>query len=219
MTGVAVELTVEDRVVDAALECFGRWGIAKTTAEDIARDAGVSRATVYRSFPGGKAAILQAVGAREIVRLMDAVADAVAGAPDLETTLVDGIVSTCREMRSHRALTFLVAHEREAVLPFLAFDRLGPALAVARAGCAPLLTRFVPLATAEELVEWATRMVLSLTFAPGIVDPGDPVAVRRMVHDLLLPGFMSEQHDTDLHHQAPSTTVPPTEVQAPKEAP
>src|SRR4051812_27302928 len=63
----------DQRVVEAALTCFARWGIAKTTAEDIAREAGISRATVYRSFPGGKAAILQAVGTREIGRLMSAV--------------------------------------------------------------------------------------------------------------------------------------------------
>jgi len=37
-----------ERLLDAAERCFVRWGPAKTTLEDIAEEAGVSRATVYR---------------------------------------------------------------------------------------------------------------------------------------------------------------------------
>ncbi|MFN8052886.1 MAG: TetR/AcrR family transcriptional regulator [Acidimicrobiales bacterium] len=208
-TGAMTAIANTDEVlVDAALECFGRWGIAKTTAEDIAREAGVSRATVYRSFPGGKAAILQAVGAREIGRLTDEVIAATRDSADLESVLVDGIVSTCRSLRSHRALNFLLAHEPEAVLPFLAFDRLGPALAVAGAVCGPVVARFVAQETAEELVEWATRMILSLTFAPGLVDPTDRGSVQRMVHDLLLPGFAAEARPTDSSPTIQSSTHP-----------
>jgi AraC-like DNA-binding protein len=41
------------RIIDATLACLARHGTAKTTVDDIARQAGVSRATVYRAFPGG----------------------------------------------------------------------------------------------------------------------------------------------------------------------
>ena len=44
----------DKRIVDATLRCVGRWGLAKTTLDDVAREAGCSRATVYRLFPGGK---------------------------------------------------------------------------------------------------------------------------------------------------------------------
>jgi hypothetical protein len=44
----------EQRVVDALLACIARWGVSKTTVEDVAREAGISRATIYRLFPGGK---------------------------------------------------------------------------------------------------------------------------------------------------------------------
>src|SRR3546814_9749490 len=43
-----------DRLIDAAETCFTRFGVAKTTLEDIATEAGVSRATVYRYFEGGR---------------------------------------------------------------------------------------------------------------------------------------------------------------------
>lgn len=186
--------TPESRVIEAALVCFARWGIAKTTAEDIGREAGVSRATVYRAFPGGKAAILQAVGTREIHRLMAAVVEVTARQQTLEDVLAEGIVLACRLLRTHPALSYLLEHEPEAVLPFLAFDRLGPALELARNGCATTVARFVPLDTAEELVEWGTRMALSLTFMPGRVDAGRPDTVAAMVRDLLMPGITAELH-------------------------
>ncbi len=56
----------DERIVDGALRCIARWGLAKTTVEDVAREAGCSRATLYRAFPGGKDAILAAVAAAEL---------------------------------------------------------------------------------------------------------------------------------------------------------
>ena len=49
--------------------CLAHQGTAKTTVDDIAREAGISRATVYRVFPGGKGEILAAVVDTEMARL------------------------------------------------------------------------------------------------------------------------------------------------------
>ncbi|MDQ3757030.1 MAG: TetR/AcrR family transcriptional regulator, partial [Actinomycetota bacterium] len=56
----------EQRVREAALRCIARWGMAKTTLDDVAREAGISRATVYRLFPGGKDGLMEAVARAEI---------------------------------------------------------------------------------------------------------------------------------------------------------
>ena len=61
--------TTEAPIAAALLACTARWGLAKTTIDDIAREAGVSRATVYRLYPGGKAAISNAASNAEVVRL------------------------------------------------------------------------------------------------------------------------------------------------------
>ena len=63
---------LEERLVAAMLECIGRWGVAKTTADDIARAAGVSRATLYRAFPGGKDVAFEALLRHELSRFFDA---------------------------------------------------------------------------------------------------------------------------------------------------
>src|ERR1700733_11554017 len=53
-----------DAVLDAATSCYLRFGVAKTTAADIAQGVGISRATLYRRF-GSHEAIFLAVLARE----------------------------------------------------------------------------------------------------------------------------------------------------------
>ena len=50
--------------LDAAAECYLRIGVARTTAADIARAAGISRATLYRRY-GSHEAIFLAVLTRE----------------------------------------------------------------------------------------------------------------------------------------------------------
>ena len=46
--------------LDAALACVARVGVAKTTLDDVAKEAGCARATVYRCFPG-RLALMRAV--------------------------------------------------------------------------------------------------------------------------------------------------------------
>ncbi|HET6710687.1 TetR/AcrR family transcriptional regulator [Amycolatopsis sp.] len=48
------------RIVEAATACLDRAGLAKTSLSDVAAEAGVTRQTVYRYFPGLKE-ILRAV--------------------------------------------------------------------------------------------------------------------------------------------------------------
>ena len=47
--------------IDAAEACFERYGVTKTTMEDIAKMAGVSRPTVYRHFPDRDSLILAVI--------------------------------------------------------------------------------------------------------------------------------------------------------------
>lgn len=53
--GCAPEPSARQRILDAALTQVGRQGLAELSMDDLAATAGVSRATLYRLFPGKSA--------------------------------------------------------------------------------------------------------------------------------------------------------------------
>ncbi len=182
-------VAVGDRIVDAALACIARFGLAKTTIDDVAREAGVSRATVYRSFPV-KQPLLEAVVAREVERLAAVLAAAAATAGRLDDTLVAVIVAGARHLESHAALTTVLAHECEALLPYLTFDGAGRTLARAGDLLAPLLAPYVGHGHARRAGEWIARTALAYLCAPSdTVRLTDPDSVRALVTDFLVPAF------------------------------
>jgi len=180
-----------DSITDAALACFARWGVAKTTLDDIAREARCSRATVYRLFPGGKDVVVEAVAGRELVRFFaDLSAELDRAAGDLESLLITGITYTTRAIRAHDALQFVLAHEPEVILPLVAFDRCDLVLAQAAAFCEPWLAPHLGAEWAARAGEWLTRMVLSYTLVPSDgFDLAREDDARRFVHCFVLPGL------------------------------
>src|SRR5436309_7734606 len=89
-----------DRVLDAALACVARVGVAKTTLDDVAREAGCARATVYRCFPG-RQALFRALVEREARRLGER-ATAAAAATDTIGDAVAAVIHTGAEtFRTH----------------------------------------------------------------------------------------------------------------------
>ena len=181
---------VEQRILDALLRCMGRWGLGKTTLDDVAREAGCSRATVYRAFPGGKAALVAAATEREVVDLLLEVTGRITGAEDLEDCLTLAIVAAGRFLADHDPLGFVVRHEPDLLLPFVAFDQLDPLLAVACGFVAPELSSFMPLDLAYEVVEWSARLLISFMFRPAeSMDLTSPAHVGTLVRTFLLPGI------------------------------
>src|SRR5881227_2971221 len=99
----------EQRIVDAALRCIARWGVAKTTLDDVAREASCSRATIYRLVPGGKDALLEATVQAELARFFVELRRRLEGAgDDLEELVVAGIVFAARSLAGHEALQFVL---------------------------------------------------------------------------------------------------------------
>lgn len=181
---------VERRILDAAVRCVARWGITKTTLDDIAREAGVSRATAYRAYPGGKETVVDAMVCDELDGFTTALDARLARAADLEDVLVAGITFASGTLTGHRALQYLLAHEPEQVLPHVSFGRFDEVLAAASRLAAPHLARFVGDQRASRTAEWITRLVLSYTLAPSpSYDLTATDDVRRLVRAHLLPGL------------------------------
>lgn len=182
----------EERIIDAALRCIARWGVAKTTLDDVAREADYSRATVYRFFPGGRDGLIETVTRTEVSRFFAALGQRLASATDLESMLVDGITEAARRLDGHAALQFLLAHEPETVVPKLAFTQMDQVLATTGRFAAPYFARFVGEDRAERAVEWVARIVLSYSSCPADgVDLTDEDSVRRLVRTFVLPGLLS----------------------------
>jgi len=205
------------RIVDGALRCLARQGIAKTTVDDIARSSGLSRATVYRTFPGGKEGILAAVVETEVARLFSSLAVVMGEATDLEDVLVAGMVESARWLRSHGALGYLLEHEPGAVLPRLTFGELDRVLMVAGDLAAPFFARWLEPEQASRAAEWAVRIVLAYCSGPPAgTDLSDAGDARALVRTFVMPGILALRVDaagTSSHPRpdaARSSQRPPT---------
>src|SRR5687768_3796926 len=100
---------ISDALADAALRCIARWGLTKTTLEDVAREAGLSRATVYRAFPGGgKDALFAALASRQLARLEHLAGAAVDATDGVEDAVVAAVVTVARHLEGHAAFQFLL---------------------------------------------------------------------------------------------------------------
>jgi AcrR family transcriptional regulator len=184
--------STDERILEATLRCVARWGVGKTTLDDVAREAGCSRATVYRAFPGGKDGLVEALVASELARYFTQLGACLEPAASLEDALVAGTAFTARWLAAHSALQFLLAHEPEAVLPHVAFRRMNDVLAAASAFVGPYLERWLARDDALRAAEWATRIVVSYTFCPADgVDLSDEASARRLVCTFILPGLVN----------------------------
>ena len=118
------------RILDAACAQFTRFGLRRSTIDDVARRAGVSRVTVYRRV-GTKERLVQECLLREYRRFTAEVDAAVRDLPSIEQRLEEGFVLLLRYLTEHRLVGGLLRLEPELMLPYLTVDS-GPHLVVMR---------------------------------------------------------------------------------------
>jgi AcrR family transcriptional regulator len=178
------------RIVEGALRALSRYGLAKLTLDDVAREAGCSRATLYRYFPG-KGALLQAVVASETARLRAGLDAALSDVTDLGEALAAVGTFGARQFAGHEALQFLLANEPGAVLPHLCSGPGGRLLDLLAGVVAPHLCRFLPPLQARRVAEWLARIVLSYacTPPPGESPARAEAAVEAVVREFVVPGL------------------------------
>jgi AcrR family transcriptional regulator len=182
--GAPVDGTVvRDRVLTAALGCVARAGVRRSTLDDVARAAGLSRATLYRHFPGGREAVLAALLERERDRFFAEVGAAMSDAPGLEEALAAGVRTAAGVLGAHAALAAVLDREPEVVQPALAFAGMDRLLALAVGRLAPRLGAWLGPAEAARATEWATRVVVSYLLCPAegmdLSRPADAEALAR----------------------------------------
>jgi TetR/AcrR family transcriptional regulator, repressor for uid operon len=181
----------ELRVIAAAREEFERYGIRRTTVEQVARRAGTSRVTVYRRFDG-KAALVRAVVLDDIERFA-AYVDSVWHSHDtVEDRLTETFTLALMAIRRNPLFNTLLRSEPEELLQQLTLD----GEEIFQLSCAVLAARLQELIDDGELAlvdvaavsELVVRLGYSAILLPFRAFPGETEAdIRRYVRSHVLP--------------------------------
>jgi AcrR family transcriptional regulator len=180
-----------DAVLDAAASCYLRFGVAKTTAADIAQVVGISRATLYRRF-GSHEAIFLAVLTRES-EAMAVDADAhLSSIDDPRERILEGMLFSIEEIgrRPVHAAVFggdSGAWAATQAIHVEALRRIG------EAGVRPLLESSladgtIPDQEMMDLVDWIMRILISFAAVPGNGGRA-PQDIRRQLEAWFVPAF------------------------------
>jgi AcrR family transcriptional regulator len=178
---------VRERILEASYACVARYGLAKTTVEDVARAARLSRATVYRYFPGGRDQLMREVIAWETGRFFGRLAEAVAGAPDFAALLEEALVFAHRAVEEHEVLQKVLQTEPERLLPQLTVES-ERTLTFIRRFLLPYLEREELQMAPGEAADYVARMLVSFIANQGRWDLTDREQVARLVRTELLAG-------------------------------
>lgn len=185
---------LETRILDATKRCCDQWGFQRVTVEDIVAEAKVSRATVYRLFPGGRDVLFEALRVRERSEFFDALTAHVGDIEDFDRLVVELVVFATRALRADEHLAMLLASEPGEALSQLTVDGLPRIIATANDYLLPLVKPHLDDAVAPPLIDLLTRLTISYFLAPSAhVDLGDAESARSFLRPVL-----------DLH--APHTT-------------
>lgn len=181
--------------MQATFACVARYGIAKTTVEDVAREAGVSRATVYRQFPGGKDQLIGDTIRWEAARFFAELAVAIEHSPDFVSTLEDAIIFARAALAQHAVFQKVLETEPDLLLPELSVDDSRTRSMVATF----LATHLEPEAeklteglTVERVADHVARLLLSFFSSEGSWDLSDREQVKVLVRTQLLAGVFRE---------------------------
>lgn len=195
--GEALDLVGEE-ILDAALEQFQLVGIRRSSVEDVARRAGVSRVTVYRRFPR-KEVLIREMAAREVRRVVAAVDAETSGIEGFSDRVAESFVVMLRVVREHPLIKRLLVVEPDEMLRYLTIE--GEAvIAIGTAYVAEEIRRAqrsgeAPEYDPEPVAEVLVRLAHSLLLTPaGVIPVNDEQAEREFARLHLTPLLIRDVH-------------------------
>lgn len=183
--------STRQRILDSARELYIEFGLRRTTMEDIAKRAGMGRATLYRRF-SDKDQLFQAVIMRDVQRDLVTIEGAIQHLDNALDSLLEAFVQAATLTHQNPLIQRLLQTEPDNVLPFLTiqFDDI---MTFARSYLAEQIKRAqrqnqLSGQPAEHIAELILRLLQSLLLTPsGCIHPGSPDQLRQFADLFLRP--------------------------------
>jgi AcrR family transcriptional regulator len=181
----------KERVVEAAEECFRRYGIHRTSMTDVAATLGVARQTLYRVFDT-RGKLLAHLAAKRISELGEALKPQFARFQSLEEALVEGSLISVRSGVEDELLSEVFRHSDDHSFEQFLFKGSPEIQAVMLEIWSPLIDdarqhgRLRQEFTNEEVVEWIRNVHAMLTLR----DDYDDETVRKVLANFFVPSVL-----------------------------
>ena len=186
---------VRERLLDAAEDCLSQFGPQKTSMEDVARAAGMSRATVYRYFEN-RDALLLGVASRQASSLAQESLSYLSQFDNIADWLVEGLLFTLREIPKRSVFASLVSSldSRSATSLLLGSSGL---IEIGANVLRPMFLNAKEQGLLRDdididmLIEWLLRVLWTYLNAPSRVAT-DEEGMRRLFHMMIIPAVLKD---------------------------
>jgi AcrR family transcriptional regulator len=181
-----------ERLLNAAEECFERFGLRRTTIDDVAREAKVSRSTVYRYFDG-RGDLLVAAYLRESDAVNEKVKVLMRQPGPFADRVVTAILRSINAVRSGRYLPLMLTPEgallaSKAVTASSAFYESSKATMEPFLEAAKAAGEVHADVALDDFTEWTLRIIFSFAMIEGPTKR-DAKSLRRLLDTFLVPAL------------------------------
>ena len=180
---------IRNHVLDATVRCCQRHGVSAIGISDIAAEAKIGRATLYRHFENFEDVLVALIG-REMDELLAELTAVIDSFETIEDKLIEPTVYFLREVSRSPVLRMLFAQDAQLIgrvaMRAAEFRALGAAF------CRPVFEqamregRIRPGVTLDQYQEWIARLQVSLGFNPH-ADQNDSIRFRQYLRNFLVP--------------------------------
>jgi AcrR family transcriptional regulator len=170
----------------ATIKCIRRLGVAKVFVEDIAKESGISRRTIYRLYPNRRA-IMRAVVLDRAKRMGRSVRGVLERAATFEDAVIEGSLETLRVARADKVFVALAASDHTLTLDFDAQGSQPPLQPLFEGTWhgvferARLAGKLRADLTSDEAEQWLRSMHYLLSLREDLDDLGKEVILRKFV--------------------------------------
>lgn len=186
------------RVMAAAIRCVSRDGLQGLSLETVAQEAGLSRSTLYRAFPGGRAEIVEATAVWEVARFWQRLATSIEHIDSMYDRFTAGLMTGAKVIARSQALSEVMAPDFVEVIA-----AVQPSEAVIHDVIRAYMREVLELEAARGTVidgvdlelgaDYLMRMTVSWLGSPLDADLDGEEAVRRVIRTQFLAGLIKPE--------------------------